>query len=180
MSTAADILIPAIGPDGALFPIEKMDAHRRGILHEAVSVFVFSGAHLLIQKRALSKYHCGGIWANTCCTHPHWGESLDQAAHRRLFEELGLEITLSRANVITYEAAVTNDLREHERVQIYVGQVDKDAVQLNLDASEVSTIAWRTIPELQAELTLEPAIFAPWFAIYLNCWPDLGIMVQAP
>jgi isopentenyl-diphosphate delta-isomerase len=75
-----EIIIPAIADDGTLFPIEKMEAHRIAQQHLAISVFVFSGTKLLIQQRAKGKYHCPGRWANTCCSHPHWQESVEDAA----------------------------------------------------------------------------------------------------
>ena len=71
-----EIIIPAIAEDGTLYPVEKMAAHRAGQQHLAISVFVFSQNRLLLQQRAASKYHCPGKWANTCCTHPHWGETV--------------------------------------------------------------------------------------------------------
>ncbi len=83
----APIMIPGIAADGSLYPIEKMRAHREAAFHLAISAFVFSEGALLIQRRALSKYHCGGLWANTVCTHPHWGESVEDAAARRLRED---------------------------------------------------------------------------------------------
>ena len=82
-------IIPAIAADGSLFPIGKLEAHRLGQKHLAVSVFVFAGEQLLIQRRADGKYHCGGQWANTCCTHPHWGESPADCARRRLMRRGG-------------------------------------------------------------------------------------------
>ena len=88
-------LIPAIAADGSFYPIEKMDAHRRAVQHLAVSVFVFSDDELLLQRRAESKYHCGGLWANTCCTHPYWNEADDVSAERRLMEEMGLNLSLT-------------------------------------------------------------------------------------
>ena len=78
------ITIPAIAADESLYPIEKIEAHRLGVLHQAVSIFVFCGADLLVQRRAAGKYHCGGLWANSCCSHPHWGETLQDCAERRL------------------------------------------------------------------------------------------------
>jgi isopentenyl-diphosphate delta-isomerase len=172
-----DTMIPAIGDDGTLYPIAKMEAHRRGLLHEAVSVFVFDGENLLIQQRALGKYHCGGQWANTCCTHPHWGESLDAAAHRRLREELGLDLVLTRAGNITYQTAVTDDLIEHERVQIYVARVNKADLRLVLDTNEVAATNWQSIPTLTTHAKSDPQTYAPWFRIYLARWADLKIGV---
>ena len=87
-----EIIIPAIAEDGSLFPIEKMEAHRLGQQHLAISVFVFSGTRLLIQQRAAGKYHCPGRWANTCCSHPHWEETPEHAALRRVGEDRGLEV----------------------------------------------------------------------------------------
>ena len=108
------IIIPAIAGDGSLYPVEKLKAHVDGLFHLAISIFVFDGDHLLIQKRASSKYHCGGLWANTCCSHPYWDEPIDRCARRRLREELGFNVPLSRRRVVEYSADVDNGLHEHE------------------------------------------------------------------
>ena len=115
------IVIPAIADDGSLYRIGKLEAHRLGARHLAVSVFVFSGDRLLIQRRADHKYHCGGQWANTCCTHPHWGELPERCAQRRLFEEVGLQPPLEPRAVVEYRADVGNGLIEHERVHVFRG-----------------------------------------------------------
>ncbi|MDX2276573.1 MAG: isopentenyl-diphosphate delta-isomerase [Hyphomonadaceae bacterium] len=168
-------IIPGIDKDGALYPIEKMKAHRVGALHLAVSVFVMSGDALLLQQRAAGKYHCGGLWANTCCSHPSWGETPADSAHRRLREELGLSIGLSACNVLDYAADVTNGLREHERVHIFRGEVERSALQLDLDPDEVSAVRWMTLRELQQARRASPEGFAPWFRIYLDRWDELGL-----
>ncbi|MFM7446567.1 MAG: NUDIX domain-containing protein, partial [Tabrizicola sp.] len=85
-----DLPIPAFGPDGVLRPVGKLAVHRQGLRHPAVSVFVLRGAEILIQQRAAGKYHTPGLWANTCCTHPMWGETAADCAVRRLSEELGI------------------------------------------------------------------------------------------
>ena len=82
-------LIPA-WLDGNLTPVDKLEVHRRGLRHPAVSVFVMDGSRTLLQRRALGKYHTPGLWANACCTHPHWGEAALDCAARRLYQELGL------------------------------------------------------------------------------------------
>jgi len=82
--------IPAWG-NGVLTPVGKLEAHQRGLRHKAVSVFVLCGDDLLIQRRAMGKYHTPGLWANTCCTHPHWGEAPEACAQRRLRQELGVQ-----------------------------------------------------------------------------------------
>src|SRR5262245_60925262 len=120
-------LIPAIARDGTLFAVGKMDAHRRGQKHLAVSVFVFAGDAMLIQRRADGKYHCGGLWANTCCTHPHWGETTSDCAHRRLVEELGLKLPLFLRSVVEYRADVGSGLVENERVHVFRGDLPAPA-----------------------------------------------------
>jgi isopentenyl-diphosphate Delta-isomerase len=175
LMSSTQILIPAIASDGSLYPIEKLHAHETATLHLAISIFVFSGGELLIQRRALSKYHCGGTWANTCCSHPHWGESLDDAAHRRLKEELGFDVALSRGHELTYQAEVTDGLWEHERVQVYYAHVDKAALTIDHNPTEVCDIAWVGVAQLAKDALENPDRYAPWFRIYLVRWTELGV-----
>jgi isopentenyl-diphosphate Delta-isomerase len=177
MSDATSIMIPAIGADGLLYPIEKLAAHQSATLHQAVSVFVFCGQDLLIQRRALTKYHCGGTWANTCCTHPHWGESLEASAHRRLYEEMGFDIALSPASIIDYCAKVTNGLFEHERVQAFWARVNRVDIEVILNEQEVDDYAWVNIGQLKEDAGLNPDLYAPWFRIYLDRWDELGLPI---
>ena len=173
--TDTPILIPAIGADGALYPIEKLRAHQEKRLHLAVSIFLFDGDRLLIQRRAAAKYHCGGLWANTCCTHPDWGETVEDAARRRLSDELGVVADLHPTARIDYSAAVTNDLHEHERVTVFRGEVDRRRLAMRLNPDEVSEIDWARISDLRAESAADPSRFAPWFRIYLKRWDELGL-----
>lgn len=168
-----EITIPAVGPDGALRPVEKMEAHRRGVLHLAISAFVFDGERLLLQRRALGKYHCGGLWANTVCTHPHWGESLEACAARRLREELGLCVPLSRGETVEYRAEVGDGLIEHERVTLFRGEARAPA--LRLDPAEVAETRWVTLDALRREAEARPERFTPWLRIYLGRWAALGL-----
>lgn len=168
-------LIPAIDAAGRLYPVEKLTAHRAGLHHLAVSVFVFCGEELLIQQRAYGKYHSEGLWANTCCTHPHWGESAASSAQRRLTEELGLSLALRPAAVIDYQADVGPDMREWERVQVFRGDADRAGVRLTLNPAEVSAVAWRSVEELVADCAVRPQLYAPWFRIYLARWSELGL-----
>ena len=112
--TGAETVTPDMIPawvEGGLVPVEKIEVHRRGLLHKAVSVFVLCGEAVLIQRRALGKYHTPGLWANTCCTHPHWGEAPEACAHRRLRQELGLEgLDLEHRDQVTYRADVGGGL----------------------------------------------------------------------
>lgn len=175
MAEQTSLIIPAIAHDGSLYPVEKLAAHQQGLLHQAVSIFVFCGDDLLIQKRATSKYHCGGMWANTCCTHPYWGETLADSAHRRLREEMGFDLDLTPVNVITYKADVTNELIEHERVQVYVAHINRSDVEIAINVNEVSEFAWANVNYLKEEVLSQPALYAPWFAIYLSRWEELGV-----
>lgn len=170
-----DIVIPAIAEDGSYYPIGKLEAHRRGVLHLAVSVFVFAGASLLIQKRAASKYHSPGRWANTCCTHPHWDEPLATSAARRLREELGFTVSLVARRQIDYRADVGAGLIEHERVTMFVGMADRDRLAIVPNPAEVSETRWITAEALSEEMAQNPETFAPWFRIYCERFPALGI-----
>ena len=172
---ASPLIIPGIAADGELYPIEKMEAHRTGALHLAVSVFIISDDALLLQQRAPGKYHCSGLWANTCCSHPAWGETPADSAHRRLREELGLSARLRACNVLDYAVDVTNGLREHERVHVFRGDVERRGLCLDLNADEVSAVRWMTRPELQRAQRAAPETFAPWFRIYLDRWDELGL-----
>lgn len=169
------IMIPAIGSGGALFPVEKMEAHRRGLHHLAISIFLFDRGETLIQRRAREKYHSGGQWANACCTHPHWGEDMAGAAARRLREELGASADLSPRRVIDYRADVGRGLIEHERVHFYVAEVNRHALALAPDPAEVSETRWVAPAALRAEIAATPERFTPWLRIYLDRFPDLAL-----
>ncbi|SEA34117.1 isopentenyl-diphosphate Delta-isomerase [Rubrimonas cliftonensis] len=171
----AQITIPAIAGDGSLYPVEKLAAHQLGLRHVAISAFVFDGPRLLIQRRALGKYHCGGLWANTVCSHPHWGESPAAAAARRLEEELGLRVGLSPAGEFDYRADVGAGLIEDEHVHMFLGRAGADAA-LYPDPEEVAETRWVTREAMQAEIAAAPERFTPWFRIYVGRWPafDFG------
>ncbi len=170
------ITIPAVDQNGRLYPIEKLEAHRLGVLHIAISIFVFSRGQLLIQKRAPTKYHSGGLWANTCCTHPGWNEDLETAAHRRLREELGLDVpVLEPRGEIQYKARVSNDLWEHERVTLFRYATNGPPPAPKPAANEVSETRWISIPDLRHEAQTSPEQFAPWFLIYVGHWNELGL-----
>ncbi|MDX2258559.1 MAG: isopentenyl-diphosphate Delta-isomerase [Hyphomicrobiaceae bacterium] len=171
-----DIIIPAIASDGTLYPVGKLEAHRLGLLHVAISVFVFDrDGRLLIQRRAAGKYHSGGQWANTCCSHPDWGEDIAASAHRRMREELGLETSLSQTRTIEYRADVGAALIEHERVHVFRGSIDASAVHLDLDPAEVSETAWIVPADLMRQARVAPEALTPWLRIYLERWSELGL-----
>ena len=158
-------MIPAwVGGD--LKPVEKLEVHLRGLRHKAVSVFVFDGPRLLIQQRAAGKYHTPGLWANTCCTHPHWGEADAACAARRLGEELGLGgVALASVGEVEYRAEVGGGMVEHEVVAMFRGEASAPVVEP--DPAEVQDTRWVTLEELAGEIGAAPERFTPWLRIYM-------------
>jgi isopentenyl-diphosphate delta-isomerase len=149
-----------LGQDGRLCIIEKIEAHRRGLLHSAVSVFIFNDRNeLLLQKRAVSKYHSPEKWTNTCCTHPLPGESPIMSARRRLREEMGLEATLTEVFRFLYRADVGNGLIENEFDHVFIGISNQNP---SPSPAEVSDWTWATVEELEQELTGNPERYSPW------------------
>ena len=153
-------LIPA-WENGILKPIEKLAVHKQALKHMAVSVFIFVGNETLLQQRSLKKYHTPGLWANACCTHPHWKEKAEACALRRVYEELGVsEMTLKFQNQIEYTADVGGGLFEHEVVDIFVSrQSSKDCIKLDVNTNEVMSTRWVTIDKLKEELCRDSGIF---------------------
>jgi isopentenyl-diphosphate Delta-isomerase len=159
-------LIPA-WVNGTLQPVEKLEVHRRGLRHKAVSVFVLRGPQVLIQRRAASKYHTPGLWANTCCTHPHWGEGDLDCAQRRLAEELGIAgLTLSPVHDVEYRADVGGGLTEHECVRIFRAEAPAD-MALRPATDEVAAVDWVALDDLAADVARRPGRYTPWLRIYM-------------
>lgn len=160
-------LIPA-WVDGVLTPVEKLSVHRLGLRHRAVSVFVMQGDKVLLQRRAGGKYHSAGLWANTCCTHPHWGETPGDCALRRLREELGITgVYPALSGQVEYRADVGGGLTEHEVVDIFLAEAQPGLI-LAPDPAEVSETRWIGLYDLVAEVRRHPARFTRWLSIYLN------------
>lgn len=143
--------------------IEKMEAHRKGLLHRAFSIFIFNeNGEMLIQQRSSSKYHGALLWTNACCSHPYPGEEISVAAHRRLKEELGIEIPLTEIFSFLYRADVENNLVEHEYDHVFAGEYSKE---LHPDANEVADYAYCTMNDLSQRLQQHPERFTTWFCI---------------
>ncbi|MDZ4136387.1 MAG: isopentenyl-diphosphate Delta-isomerase, partial [Paracoccaceae bacterium] len=154
-------LIPAWN-EGRLAPRDKMEVHRLGLRHKAVSVFVMAGGRVLIQQRAAGKYHTPGLWANTCCTHPHWGEDPAVCAVRRLTQELGITgLVVTPVGQVEYRADVGGGLVEHELVDVFVAQAPPDLVLIP-DPDEVQATAWVDLDDLSAQTQRWPERFTPW------------------
>lgn len=143
--------------------MEKMEAHRRGILHRAFSVFIFDrSGRMLLQQRAAGKYHGGGLWTNTCCSHPYPEEPVATAAVRRLQEEMGFTAPLEKIFHFTYRAEVENSLIEHEYDHVFAGEFE-GTVAMNPD--EVADFRYLSMPELKEALATEPKAFTSWFRL---------------
>jgi isopentenyl-diphosphate delta-isomerase len=154
--------------DGKLTPVGKLEVHQRGLRHKAVSVFVIEGSRVLIQRRALSKYHTPGMWANTCCTHPRWDEDPAICAVRRLREELGITGLLPAfADRVEYRADVGNDLIEHELVDIFMAEA-APGLRVSPNPDEVAETRWVDLYDLSAEVLRTPEKFTPWMRIYMT------------
>ncbi|OSP55400.1 isopentenyl-diphosphate Delta-isomerase [Pseudoruegeria sp. SK021] len=164
-------MIPA-WVNGELKPVEKLQVHQQGLRHKAVSVFVMNGTKVLIQQRALSKYHTPGLWANTCCTHPAWGESSADCAVRRLREELGITgIYPARRDALEYRADVGQGMVEHEVVDVFLAQAPAD-LTVTPNPDEVMQVSWVDLYDLAAEVARRPAGFTPWLRIYMEDYKD--------
>lgn len=143
--------------------MEKMEAHRRGVLHRAFSVFLFDKqGRMLLQQRSAHKYHGALLWSNTCCSHPYPGEAVEAAAQRRLQEELGFTAPLEKIFTFTYRAAVENNLTEHEFDHVFAG-VYEGAVQPNPE--EVADYAYHPMESIHEQVNEHPAAFTAWFRI---------------
>lgn len=160
-------MIPA-WVNGTLAPVEKLEAHVKGLRHKAVSVFVLKGDAVLMQQRAMCKYHTPGLWTNTCCTHPEWDESSEDCAVRRLNEELGITgLKQQHRHHLEYRADVGGGLTEHEVVDVYVAEAD-DTMALAPNPEEVMAVRWMRFADLLSEVHQSPDLFTPWLRIYLR------------
>lgn len=143
--------------------MEKMEAHRKGLLHRAFSVFILNDTgEMLLQQRALDKYHSGGLWTNACCSHPFPGETVAQAAHRRLFEEMGFDCPLSELFQFTYRTDFDNGLIEHEYDHVLIGTFNGT---INPNPQEVNDYRYMPVETVTRLLQEQPAQFTSWFKL---------------
>ena len=163
----ADDVIIALEADGSARPVGKLEAHERNIRHRAVSIFVFRDGGLLLQQRAAGKYHSSHLWANTCCSHPRWEESVEDCADRRLREEMGFNVALTPFGVVEYEAPV-GDLFENEVVHRFYGRLGRDGPPITPNPDEVEAIAWMSLDDIVRDIAADPDRYAPWFRIYMR------------
>ena len=166
--------------DRPLGTMGKLAAHQTGVLHRALSVFIFNPAgQLLLQRRALHKYHSGGLWTNTCCSHPRPGEDTADAAHRRLQEEMGFDCDFDFAFSFEYRAQV-GDLIEHELDHVFVGTWSASPQP---SPEEVADWTWMDADTVSLELFETPEAYTEWFKLVwerVRAWRDAHVSGQRP
>ncbi|MFQ6009871.1 MAG: isopentenyl-diphosphate Delta-isomerase [Candidatus Aenigmatarchaeota archaeon] len=163
----AEYVILVDRDDNEIGSMEKIEAHKNGgTLHRAFSVFIFnSEGKMLLQRRALSKYHFSGLWTNTCCSHPRKGETTEEAAHRRLVEECGFDTGLKEITSFIYQADSDGELSEHEFDHVFIGNYEGE---IKPNPEEIAEIKWVTIDELKEDVSNNPQNYTPWFKIVLD------------
>lgn len=150
-------------PNGSM---EKLEAHEKGALHRALSVIIInSKKEILLQRRALGKYHSPGLWTNTCCSHPYPGEDPNEAAKRRLQEEMGMSSELTFLFKFQYKCDFENGLIEHELDHVFIGKTD-DTPHLNTD--EAMAFKWMSIENLEQDMLSYPENYTFWFKLIIE------------
>ena len=151
--------------DSAIGTMEKMEAHEKGLLHRAFSVFLFNdNGEMLLQRRALEKYHSPGLWTNTCCSHPMQNEPVEMAANRRLMEEMGMQCTLTKAFDFIYRAELENNMIEHEFDHVFIGLTNQIP---SINIAEVCEWKWAPLYDVYIDVQINPSRYTEWFKIAL-------------
>ncbi len=149
--------------DNKIGLMEKQEAHVNPTLHRAFSIFIFnSKGEMLLQQRALTKYHTPGLWTNTCCSHPRDGESLADATKRRLMEEMGMECDLKEVFSFIYKADVMQGLIEHEFDHVFIGTTDATPI---INRAEVESYKYETVANITKDIEKNPQNYTAWFKI---------------
>jgi len=152
---------------------EKIKAHQEGILHRAFSIFVFNPkGELLIQQRAKTKYHSGGLWSNTVCSHPRPGETYQQAIHRRLIEEMGFDCKLKKSFCFIYKTDFQNHLIENEYDCVFIGEYTEEPKP---NKEEIMDYKWVTTKELVQDIKANPDNYSVWLKIALEKLKNISI-----
>ena len=164
--TATEYVVLVDEQDREVGLAEKLDAHRKNLLHRAFSVFIFreipgKTPELLLQQRGLAKYHSPGLWTNTCCSHPRNGENIISAGERRLLEELGIITKLTDIGWFHYNAHFSNGLSENEIDHVLIGHV-LPSLSFMPNSEEVHATRWITVDNLSIEIAESPERFTPW------------------
>ena len=165
-----DIIVLVNENDENIGSIGKLEAHQKGLLHRAFSIIVWNNQNqILIHQRAFGKYHSEGLWTNTCCSHPKMGETVIEAAHRRLKEEMGFDCQLEQKFHFIYKVKLENQLIENELDHVLIGKFN-DNPSPNPD--EVNDYRWISLPELKKEIDEKPTTFTFWFKEIIQNYED--------
>lgn len=149
--------------DEPLGEMEKLEAHRQGLLHRAFSVFIFNPAGMmLLQQRGLNKYHSPGLWSNACCSHPEPGQDTRIAAEKRLMDEMGFTVPLAEKFSFIYRAELPNGLVEHEFDHVFTGIHDGE---IRPDPFEVRDYCYKSMDDIRMQLAADPSRFTVWFKL---------------
>lgn len=152
--------------DNEIGTMEKMEAHKKGILHRAFSILLFDETgKVLLQKRSLNKYHSSGLWTNTCCSHPLPGEKLEEATRRRLREEMGIDLQPAFAFTFIYRAELDNQLVEHELDHVFIGTFNGKP---EINRNEVQDWKFVDFTSLKQDLAANPDNYTVWFKLIMN------------
>ena len=148
--------------------MDKLEAHVQGAMHRAFSVIIFNPeGEILLQQRAMHKYHSQGLWTNACCSHPRHLEDMNDAVHRRLIEEMNFDCPLTKIDVLHYQTPpLDTGLIENEMLHLYAGRTDRP--DFSPDPSEVMAWRWIAVKTLSAEVATNPDTFSYWFRLYLH------------
>ncbi|MFD1316193.1 isopentenyl-diphosphate Delta-isomerase [Namhaeicola litoreus] len=149
--------------DNEIGTMPKLEAHEKAVLHRAFSVFIFNEkGELMLQRRALHKYHSPGLWTNTCCSHQRAGESNIEAGKRRLFEEMGFSCALEDTFWFIYKASFENGLTEHELDHVMIGEYNAEP---KINPDEVAEYKWISLDDLKIDMENHPDKYTAWFKI---------------
>ena len=152
--------------DESIGRMEKIEAHEKGLLHRAISVFILNEkGEMLLQKRALHKYHSAGLWTNTCCSHPRPGEDTKMAAERRLFEEMGIKTSLIHKGQFIYKTEFGNGLTEFELDHVFTGI---HSVNPELNPEEAADFCWKSVNDIRIDIKSNPNNYTSWFKIAIE------------
>jgi isopentenyl-diphosphate delta-isomerase len=178
MVDANELVVLVDAADRPIGTAPKLAVHRQGRLHRAISVQIADArGRLLLQKRHVGKYHSGGLWTNTCCSHPRPGESTLEAAQRRLAGEMGIACALAPLFTTTYRAHLDNDMIEHEIVHVFAGRYEGP---IRADPLEADGYAWVTSEALRQDVGAKPQRYSAWFRLYLkDHWAEVAAFIGA-
>ena len=159
----------------AIGVMEKMEAHEKGLLHRAFSVFIFNDkGEMLLQQRAMAKYHSGGLWSNACCSHPAPGEDTASAASKRLKEEMGFTTDLNEVFAFIYKMEFENGLTEHEFDHVFIGRYNGEVYP---DNTEVRDYCYMSMEDIRTSIDMFPLKYTAWFRI---AFPRLETLLSPP